>query len=60
MKDVIISAFIIIGALWGAKTGIKTLHDTVKKAALEKAAKGLPPLAPFTRELTKTPQKRKH
>jgi hypothetical protein len=59
MKEIITSVFIIIGLLWGGKMALKKAHDTVRTLALEKAAKGLPPLQPFARALAKPPKKKR-
>lgn len=44
MKE-IISAVIFIVGIYSGTVALKSIHDTVKKAALEKAAKGLPSLS---------------
>jgi hypothetical protein len=47
MKDLIGAAILIVG-LYGGTKAIEVIHDSIKKAALEKAAQGLPPLPRFT------------
>lgn len=43
MKE-IISAVLLIVLIWGGTATIKTIRDGIRKAALEKAATGLPSL----------------
>ena len=50
MKELIGAAILIVG-LYGGTKALKEIHDTVRKAALEKASKGLPPLTAFTKNL---------
>ncbi len=52
MKEIIGAAILIVG-LYGGTKALKEIHNTVRKAALEKAAKGLPPLTAFTKNLDK-------
>lgn len=52
MKELIGAAILIVG-LYGGTKALKEIHDTVRKAASEKAAKGLPPLTAFTKNLKK-------
>lgn len=47
MKEIIGAVVLLVG-LYGGTKAIKELHDRVHKAALEKAAKGLPPLPRFS------------
>lgn len=55
MKEVI-SAIVIIASVLGGTAALKEFHDAVRKAALEKAAQGLPSLEGMSRALT-TPAK---
>lgn len=50
MKE-IISAVLFIVSLWGGTVVLKGIHDSIRKAALEKAAQGLPSLTEMTRAL---------
>ncbi len=50
MKE-IISAVVIIASILGGTAALKGFHDAVRKAALEKAAQGLPPLEGMSRAL---------
>jgi hypothetical protein len=50
MKE-IISAVIVIVGLWQGTAILKNFYDTVRKAALEKAAQGLPSLSATNRKL---------
>jgi hypothetical protein len=43
MKE-IINIIVIIASVLGGTAALKGFHDTVRKAALEKTAKGLPSL----------------
>ena len=43
MKE-IISAVLLVVSIWGGTAAIKTIHDGIRKVALEKAATGLPSL----------------
>ena len=56
MKE-IISAVIFMVGLWGGTTLLKELGDSVRKAALEKAAQGLPSLVEMNRNLHKPSKK---
>ena len=51
MKEVI-SAIVIIASILGGAAALKGFHDTVRKAALEKTAQGLPSLQGMSRTLT--------
>lgn len=53
MKE-IISAVVIIASLLGGTAALKGFHDTVRKAALEKAAQGIPSLTKFAESFTAT------
>lgn len=46
MKELIGAAVLIVG-LYGGTKALKEIHGIVRKAALEKAAQGLPPLPRF-------------
>lgn len=50
MKE-IISAIVIIASILGSTAALKGFHDAVRKAALEKAAQGLPSLEGMSRAL---------
>lgn len=50
MKEIISAILVIVGLFAGAH-GLKQLHDSVRKAALERAAKGLPSLVEMNRKL---------
>jgi hypothetical protein len=51
MED-IIGAAILIATLYGGTMAAEKIHDTVRKAALTKAARGLPSLSNFASHLT--------
>lgn len=46
MKELIGIAVLLVG-LYGGTKALKEIHGAVQKAALEKAAQGLPPLPRF-------------
>lgn len=50
MKE-IISVVALLTTLFGGTVVIKNIHATVRKAALEKAAQGLPSLTELSRAL---------
>lgn len=50
MKD-IISAVLFIVSLYAGTATLKTIHDSIRKAALQKSAQGLPSLTELTRQL---------
>lgn len=50
MKE-IISAVLMIVSIWGGTAILTEIHDSIRKAALEKAAQGLPSLEGMTRAL---------
>jgi hypothetical protein len=52
MQD-LISAAILIATLLGGTVAAEKIHNTVREAALTKAAHGLPSLSHFASELTK-------
>lgn len=52
MKE-IISAVLFIVSLWGGTVVLKGIHDSIRKAAIEKAAQGLPSLTDMTKSLQK-------
>lgn len=56
MKE-IISAVLMIVSLWGGTAALKGIHDSIRKAALEKAAQGLPSLEGMSRVLQQPPKK---
>lgn len=58
MKE-IISVVALLMALFGGTVVIKNIHNTVRKAALEKAAQGLPSLTALSRSLRTPPKHRK-
>lgn len=51
MKE-IISAVLFIVSLWGGTVVLKGVHDGIRKAALEKAAQGMPSLTGFANALS--------
>lgn len=57
MKE-IISAIIVLATVIGGGAALKNFHDFVRKAALEKAAKGLPSLVDMNRALQRKSQDR--
>ena len=59
MKE-IISAVLLIVTLFGGSVAIKNIHDAIRKAALEKAAKGLPSLEGMSRALRQAPKPAKN
>lgn len=52
MKE-IISAVLLIASLYAGTQALKGFHDFIQRAALEKAANGLPSLTEMTRALQK-------
>lgn len=50
MKE-LISAVIFVAGIAGGTAALKTIHDSVRKAALEKAAIGLPSLSEMNKLL---------
>lgn len=52
MKE-IISAALFVAGLYAGTQVLKSFHDQVRKAALEKAAQGLPSLTEMARKLQK-------
>lgn len=52
MKE-IISAVIFVVGLYGGTDALKNIHDSIRKAALEKASRGLPSLTEMNRCLKK-------
>ena len=54
----IISAVIFIVSLYAGTTTLKLIHDSIRKAALEKAGKGLPSLTEMTSQLQKHKSKK--
>lgn len=59
MKELIGIAVLIAGIFGGTMMADRILQET-RKAALTKAAQGLPPLSSFAAGLTQTPQSQKH
>ena len=57
MKE-IISAVLFVASLYAGTVTLKTIHDSVKKAALGKAVQGLPSLTEMTARLQKPPNKK--
>jgi hypothetical protein len=52
----IISAVILVATLFGGTIAADRIYHAVQKAALTKAAQGLPRLSPFAAALTKSRQ----
>ena len=52
MKE-IISAIVILATVLGGGAALKSFHDTVKKAALEKVIQGMPSLSEMNKSLWK-------
>lgn len=50
MKE-IISAIVILATLLGGGAALKNFHDAVRRAALEKAAQGMPALSDMSKAL---------
>ncbi len=50
MKDLIGAVLVIVGLYAGTAT-LKTIHNTIRKAALEKATQGLPSLTEMNSQL---------
>lgn len=57
MKE-IIGAVLFIVSLWSGTVVLKGIHDSIQKAALEKAAQGLPSLEGMSRALQQPPKSR--
>ena len=51
MKELIGSAIFIVSLLGSGSYALRQAHDYVRKAALEKAAKGMPALVKMTKAL---------
>ncbi len=51
MKE-IIAAVLFVVSLYSGTAALKAIHDTVKRAALEKAALGLPSLSKMNRAIS--------
>ena len=47
MKEIFSAVFIIV-ALFGGTMAVRNIHDSIRSAALEKAAEGLPALSKST------------
>ncbi len=56
MND-LISTAILIATFLGGSVAADKIYISVRKAALEKSAKGLPNVAPFARQLSKKDSK---
>lgn len=52
MKE-LISIAILVATLFGGTFAANKIYTSVRKAALEKSAHGLPDLSPFARSLTR-------
>ena len=50
MKDLIGAVLLVVSICAGTAT-FKNIHDSIRKAALEKAAQGLPSLTEMTKKL---------
>ncbi len=59
MKDLITSILLIIALLTGGGMALKSLHNTIREAALEKASQGLPSLTELHRSLKAEPKERR-
>ena len=51
MKELIGSAVFIVSLLGAGSFALREVHDTIRKAALEKVARGMPSLTEMTRSL---------
>jgi len=51
MKEIIGAAIFIVSLIGGGNYAMKKVHDSVRKVALEKSAKGLPSLTRLTKSL---------
>jgi len=60
MKELIGSVVFIVGLLGAGSYGLRVVHDTVRKAALEKVAKGLPSLTEMSHSLQGRTGHKKH
>lgn len=56
MKEIISAILVVVGLVAGTHY-LKEIHDGVRKAALERAAKGLPSLVEMNRQL-RAPRKK--
>jgi hypothetical protein len=59
MKDVIGSVLFIISLVGGGNYALREVHAHIRKAALERAAKGLPSLTSLTQSLRGVDYKKK-
>lgn len=50
MKE-IISAVLFVVSIYAGTATLKTIHDSIRQAALKKAAQGLPSLTEMTKQL---------
>lgn len=55
MKEIISAVLFVVGLYAGTAT-LKTIHDSIRRAALEKAAQGLPSLTEMTTQLQRPPK----
>lgn len=53
MKE-LIAAVLFVVSMYSGTVALKAIHDTVKRAALEKAAQGLPSLTKMNRAISRT------
>jgi hypothetical protein len=51
MKEIIGSVIFIVSLIGGSSYTLKKVHDSVRKVALEKSAKGMPSLTRLTKSL---------
>lgn len=58
MKE-LIGIAIFLFSIYGGTYAFKSIHETVRKAALEKAAQGLPSLQKFNQSLQREGSKRR-
>ena len=52
MKSIIDIILTILFFSWGLDVAHETIYKPIKKAAIIKLHKGVPPLTPFTRKMT--------
>ena len=57
MKE-IISAVLFVASLYGGTVVLENIHDSLRKMALEKAARGMPSLSEMSRSLSGEGRKR--
>lgn len=56
MKE-IVSAVVLVVTLFFGTVALKNIHDSIRRAALEKAALGLPSLVELTKTIRVSPKK---